>query len=171
MYLISNKKFLNDIILVAPIIEIENNFHGRIQCFATDTILIGDHCILSYPSSLVVLRSDKSSNNTLISIKNYSTINGDIITYDPYQDINKFSLLKIEENTIIKGRVYVYGTIDLKGMLFGSLYTNKIILNTVSSVYENYLLNATIDASQLSKYYVSGYWSESQNKGIIKYLN
>lgn len=162
---------LDDVILISPKIELEDNFQGSIQCFADDSILIGQNCSLRYPSSLNILRGDNQLMNSIISLGEKDSIVGDIILYDPYESINKLSLIKVEKDAVITGQVYTFGAIDIKGKIFGSLFTNKVILVTPSSVYDNYLFNVTIDGSKLSKLYVGGLWSDINELEVVKYLN
>ena len=62
--------------------------------------------------------------------------------------------------------------IELKGDVWGSVYCDKFILSTSSSVYENHLLDATIDFSRLSKHYVGiNVLDDAANKKVIKWLN
>ena len=57
------------------------------------------------------------------------------------------------------------------GKIFGSLYCYKFILKTRSSIYENHLLNATVDFDNLSKYYVgTNLLKDVGMKKVIKML-
>ena len=59
----------------------------------------------------------------------------------------------------------------MKGQVHGSLYTDKFLLSTPSSVYENHLLNATIDASALPASFVGvGLLNTNSEKKVVAWL-
>ena len=77
----------------------------------------------------------------------------------------------LKKNSCVYGTVFSNGYADLQGIINGSLTCSKIMLNTPSSVYENHLLNAEIDVTKLSKYYVGINCVEvSEKKKIVKWL-
>jgi len=67
--------------------------------------------------------------------------------------------------------VYSNGFLELKGEVFGSVVCQSFILRTASSVYENHLLNTTIDITKLPKNYVGVNWLKKENHfDIIKFF-
>src|SRR5690606_12628712 len=63
---IDKSSYLEDVILVAPVIRIEDGFVGNLQAFASKTIEIGSNVMLNYPSFLCVKYD--SIHNSNISI-------------------------------------------------------------------------------------------------------
>ncbi|MBI2269783.1 MAG: hypothetical protein HYU69_05425 [Bacteroidetes bacterium] len=164
---------LKDVLLAAPGIEIEEDFEGTLQAFASDSIVINKNVKLNYPSALGVVRTNTSKANVFITIKEDTKISGSVFAFQDPESSNVTNQvhIAIEKGTIIRGTVYSSVSADLKGTIYGSLTCAKIILNTPSSVYENHLLDATIDPTKLSNYY-AGMISNSQKGGkkIAKWL-
>ena len=157
---------LNDILLFAPKIEIGSNLNGNVQIFATDTIRIGDDVTFLFPSIIALL--DNDCKKPLIQLGKNCRILGDIILQSTSSKQKAECL--VGENTEIDGKVYCTGTVELKGKLYGSLYCNGFTLRTASSMYENNLLNATIDFPALSKYYAGSLlYSDSPHLKQVKW--
>lgn len=170
---ISSNAVLKDVIIFAPKICIEKEFRGNIQGFASDSIIINNNVTLTYPSILgLIVEGNKSKNTSAIILNKNDTISGNVFVYKNEADALKQAGLIIPEKSFVFGQVYSNGYVDIKGTINGSLMCNKIMLSTSSSVYENHLLNAIIDASKLSKYYVGiNLVEESQVKKVVKWLN
>ena len=170
---ISSNAYLKDVVIFAPKIIIENEFRGNLQAFASDSIIINKNVSLAYPSILgLVVDGNKSKNNSAIILDENDTISGNIFVYKNEVDVLKQAGLIIPGKAVVLGQVYSDGYVDLKGTIKGSLMCNKIMLSTSSSVYENHLLNAIIDVSELSKYYVGiNLVEESAIKKVVKWLN
>lgn len=164
---------LKDVLLAAPGIEIEEGFEGALQAFASDSIVINEKVKLNYPSALGVIRTNRSKANVFITVKEDAEISGSVFAFQDPEGSNVTNQvhIAIDKDAIVRGTVYSSVSADLKGKIYGSLTCTKIILNTPSSVYENHLLDATIDATKLSNYY-AGMISDSQkgSKKIAKWL-
>ncbi|MDQ3192429.1 MAG: hypothetical protein M3Q58_12620 [Bacteroidota bacterium] len=162
---------IQDVLIYAPFVEIEEGFSGNIQIFATDSIHIGKKCSLNYPSVIALIRTDKSPENIEVSIGEETNFKGVILGYQENTNNKKQLRLVINKDAIIHGQVYANGHVELKGKIQGSLTCTKFILSTPSSVYENHLLNATIDRSGLSSHFVGvSLIHHSQSKRIVKWL-
>ena len=160
---------LQDVLIYAPVVEIEDDFTGNLQVFATDSIQVGKRCSLNYPSVIALLRTDKSKGNIELTIGERSILTGVLLGY---QDISINQLkIAIGKEVLIKGQVYAKGYVELKGKVAGNLTCDKFILNTPSSVYDNHLLNATIDYSGLSTHFTGvSLLQHAQSKQIVKWL-
>ena len=168
---ISADSHIQDVLIYAPTIEIEDRFSGSIQAFATDSIHIGKKCSLDYPSVIALVRTNKSPDNIAVTIGEETAISGVLLGYQEGINNKKQLKLAVGRDVIIKGQVYAMGHVELKGKIFGSLTCNKFILSTPSSVYENHLLNATIDYSGLSPHFAGvSLVNHSQSKQIVKWL-
>ncbi len=163
---------LQDIILYAPQIEIEENFTGNIQAFATDTIILSKKCKLIYPSVIGLICNSKLPGNPLLIVKEDAEITGTVFAaQEDLSDLGKQVKVIIEKSAKVTGQVYTNGLLDLKGIVYGNIMCNRFILSTPSSMYENHLLNATIDNSKLSVHYVGIQLTEKiAAKKIAKWL-
>lgn len=170
---ISHNAQLKDIIVIAHGISIEDGFEGSLQAIASDSIIINKRAKLNYPSALGVIRTNKSKSNIFISVKENAEIFGSVFAYqDPeHGSTTRGVHILIDKGAIVRGTVYSSVSADLKGIIYGNLTCAKILLNTPSSVYENHLMDATIDATKLSSYYAGMICdSEKAEKKIAKWL-
>lgn len=163
---------LLDVILAAPKIEIEEGFKGNIQAFATDTLIIGQKCQLTYPSVICVIRNNKySPDSLLLKVGEGAEINGVLFGYQEDKSVEKLLLVQTGKHSIVTGQIYSDGSVDIKGSVYGSVICNKFIVISPSSGYENHLLNATIDNTKLSDNFISSSLIEqSENKKVAKWL-
>lgn len=169
---ISADVHLKDVIIIAPKIKIEKNFKGNLQAFASDSMLLEKNITLTYPSVLGIVTNDKSPNFTAIILNENDSISGNVFVYKNELEVLKQSTIHIAEKAVITGQVYSNSIVDVKGIINGSLTCRKIMLSTPSSLYENHLLNAVIDASKLSRFYVGiNLVAESKIKKVVKWLH
>ena len=90
----NNTKFEN-VIVIAPSIEVENGTSGSMQLFATDTLWLGENVKLNYPS-VVCVNGNKQQNLLHISenVKIYGEVYSICLTqfrngYNPHLEIEK----------------------------------------------------------------------------------
>lgn len=160
---------LGNIIIYAPFIELENYFTGSVQLFASDSLFIGENSNLKYPSVAGLISSGEGVSK--IHFKKNAELSGVAFSYRKKIDNRIPFGFFIDEGTNIRGEVYSNGPIDLKGNVFGSLTCQNFILSTPSAVYENHLLNVTIDYSLLSKHFAGiNLTGNSENRKIVKWL-
>jgi hypothetical protein len=170
---ISADAIIEDIIIYAPGIVIEDAFSGNVQLFATDSISIGKKCELHYPSSLVLLRNNENfTNSNIIRVGESSIISGAIYTEKNILAQQRISVsLQTSKDAVINGWVYVNGMMQHSGIIYGHLYCEGFFLKTTSSLYENHLLDAVIDSRKLSDYYVyPDIINESKTNKVVKWL-
>jgi cytoskeletal protein CcmA (bactofilin family) len=148
---IENTVRANDVLWISPKIELGGNFTGNLQLFATDTIKIHDGVRLLFPSMIVLMGTN--CKKPMVQIGNDCTLLGDVILLS--KDAKQPGECFIGENTEIHGKIYCTGKVELRGIVHGSVYCDGIILHTPTSIYDNNLLDATIDQPSLSKYYAS----------------
>lgn len=160
---------LDNVLLAAPVIIIEENFEGTIQAFAGDTLTVGKECNLLYPSSLGIIRSARSADNMLLSVSEGTKMKGAVVSWQDTYDVRKQMLVSIDKQVEITGQVYSSGLLDLKGTVNGSVIASRFLLRTPSSVYENHLLNATIDVTKLPAQF-GGVIMEKSSKIILKWM-
>ncbi len=161
---------LEDVIIVSPRVIVESGFQGNIQIFATESIVIEKGVYLTYPS-FVFLENHNQTEGASILISEDSKVLGGVllITDKRNRDRNK---IVIKKNAVVAGDVYSSGTIELKGAIYGTTYTNSFYLNTGEAEYDNAILNGKIDGN-LPKEFIRLNFVENNkpaNYQIIKVL-
>jgi hypothetical protein len=163
---------LEDITLFARDIKIKTGFSGNIQAFATDSIIVEENCKLNYPSALGLFKKDHKTQQPFIKLLKNSEVDGIVFTcQSEFVSDQSQTLVSLDKGAILKGQLYVDGFADIKGEVDGMVWCNKFLLKTASSIYENHLLDAVIDRTKLSTYYIgSGLIASGKKKNIIKWL-
>jgi hypothetical protein len=157
--IIDSTAVLNNVLIFARSISVKSGFHGTCQLFATDTIGIAQNCRFDYPSCLGILRFNRASlvsTEEKISFGPKCNFSGLVFNYE--KAINPLQpLIHIGSKAKIKGQVYSQGIVELENFseIDGSVFTAQFLYQTSFTRYENYLTNITIDAKQLSPYYLS----------------
>ncbi len=165
---------LKDIILIAPIIEIDDGVCGNFQAFATKKIIIGENCKLNYPSALVLMQEENninfaSQNDYQISIDKNTEIKGTVCVFKPVDESDFNTQLLLNETAIIKGEVYCQGNFDLKGKVIGSVFTSQFIVKKAGSVFINHIYNGQIVDDNFPESFC-GILLEDSVKGIVKWI-
>lgn len=160
---------LNDVILTAPKITVKEGFTGTLQAFASDTLIIEKKCTLLYPSAFGVLRTMRSPDHVLLSVDEGTILRGALIGLQDSYDIRKQLLVQIGKETRITGQVYSSGLADIKGKVAGSVTASRLLLKTPSSVYENHLLDATIDCTALPEEF-AGMVMSGRTRTVLKWM-
>ncbi len=159
---------LKDVILYAPSIVIKSGFTGNGQFFAQQNIEVGSDCRLTYPSFIGLLGSESEGKKEL-HIGRGTEVNGGVLVLGRSDENTRLTL---NNDSRIFGQVYCKGSMVHKGNITGSLYCRKFVLQTKSTLYENHLLNATIDFTSLSESYAGfDLLHGSDEKRVIKWLN
>ncbi len=130
---------LQDVVIIAPVINISEGFEGRVQLFATDTIIIQNGVSLFFPSAIYVIPNQESKSLVLLS-KNSET-NGVIVITGKE---NSNHLLNIENGAVINGFVYNAGNCMLEGKINGSLFSHLMYQRDASAVRYNLMYNGQI---------------------------
>ena len=162
---------IENVICVAPIIEVEEDFNGTVQLFALDSILLQEDVTLQYPSAAVVSGFGRSS--VFMGILSGCNISGSIVLFTDSEEGTDVTLT-IDEDVEINGQVYCAGKVSHKGVIKGSLYCDKLFLQTRQGYYENHLLDAKIDPLSLEPSFASGIILNENTKTsnqIISWLN
>lgn len=159
-----------DVIFQAPIVRVLSGFEGSIQIFATDSIIVEKEVNLTYPT-LLYLQKTSLANSAQIEIGHASKVSGAVLLNDPYSMYRSNALLTIQENAMVTGFVYSNNKVEINGSVSGTVYANKLSITTASSVYENHLFNASIDATSVDAHYVLPISLNSLgNRKIVKWL-
>ncbi len=167
---IDNSANLKDILLVAPIIEINNNVTGNFQAIATKNIIVGENCNLLYPS-VILLDENKIDTpekqftyNNQIQINSNTSIKGIVAFLSTYTTSNFKPQIILENNSKVIGEVYCDKNFELRGIVFGSVYTNNFIALQFGSIYQNHIYNGNILLENLPIQYVGLILEDSKYK-------
>ncbi|HTF05149.1 MAG TPA: hypothetical protein VK826_14070 [Bacteroidia bacterium] len=163
---------LQNIILVAPRIEIEAHTEGQFQAIARDSLIVGKEILLRYPTVLALCTGKTSPEFSVLLIDEQTEITGDIFAYTTGDDFRKHATVSIGKDVQVHGSVYSSDLIDLKGTVLGSVTCSKFVLKTNSAVYENYLMNAAIDRSKCPVHFVGSLLCAQKNgiKSVVQWL-
>jgi cytoskeletal protein CcmA (bactofilin family) len=175
--IVGTSAVLNDIVLMAPEIEIKDYVEGAFQALANKNIAVGKQCRLHYPSALVLVPKKESNDDELnspittkqIDIGDGSEITGTVIFYGKTKPNNFNPQLIIRKESIVKGEVYCSSNLELKGRVYGTVFTSDFVAKESGSIYQNHIYNGNIIIKELPAQYV-GISFEASNKGIIKWL-
>lgn len=173
---------LKDVILIAPEIEIKNQVNGNFQAIASKTITVGENVALEYPSALILKEKEipkavtssaveKSQTRTLnkIIIEDGSSIHGLVVYLGIPKTSNHNVQIELKEKSTVKGEVYCNQNLELKGTVYGSVYTNNFIAKQSGSVYQNHIYNGTIIVNELPEEYIGLPFNNSK-KDVLKWL-
>ncbi len=175
---LSSSSIIKDIILIAPIIEIEDNVTGNFQAISEKEILIGKNCKLNYPSSLVLLPPKSTTTNNIVEnqsifIDTNTEIRGSILCFKPnlesYENNNFKTDVFLNNSTKIIGEIYCEGNLELKGKVIGSVYTNQFITNAFGTIYINHIFGGEITNENFPESFC-GIIFERKTKNIAKWL-
>ena len=162
---------LEDLLLFAPKIVFEDHFEGRVQAFASRQLKVGAACKLHYPTVLAILKTDQERNRPGLLIDKESQVEGLVFAYQKTNNRQPVQV-KIKENVLLSGQLFVDGQLELRGSVNGNVSCESFLLETSSSLYSNYLLNATIDRSLLSEHYVSGMiFSKQMESEVVRWVD
>ena len=163
---------LKDIILIAPKIEIRDGVISTFQAIATYSITVGKNCHLKYPSALI-LKPEESKGNDFESKQLYvgenSTLKGLVLYLNNTEQKNFKPQIFFEKGSRMYGEVFCEANLELKGAVYGSVYTSGFISSEFGSIYLNHLFNAEISATALHNNYV-GLAFENDKKEVVKWL-
>jgi len=171
---ISASAKLHDVQIYAPSIQIEKGFKGNCQLFARDSIVVGDDVQLNYPSVLAVLRVKKSINQRKIVLGKNVQLEGILFSEEAVRTSQQ-TMISLGKDNKVKGEIYCTGLLKLeKGTVVdGKVACNRFIMQTPSTLYENFLVDVYFSRKARSRYYLSAKLfdeAKTQNK-ILKWLN
>ena len=141
---------LDNVLLLAPTILVEAGFWGRVQLVARDTVAVGDHCRLGYPSAVCVFGTAKTA---LVSLGADCLVQGVVLAASA--EPGPVSQVVMEPTSTVEGQVFSAGVVQNCGTVRGALACRRLLYHGVGSYYENYLVNCTLDRGALSPYFLT----------------
>nr|WP_315202913.1 hypothetical protein [uncultured Flavobacterium sp.] len=174
---IKKTALLKDIILIAPIIEIEDGTMGNFQAIASKKIIVGKECQLNYPSALVLYQDNKNSPNiqsttrfdNQIFIDTKTIIKGSICYFQTKEPSDFQTQIVLEKEARIKGQVYCTGNFELRGTVSGTVSTRQFIANQSGSIFVNHIYNGVIENENIPNIY-GGMIMENEPKTVLKWM-
>jgi hypothetical protein len=174
---VKRTSLLKDLILIAPMVEIEDGTTGNFQVIATKKITVGKDCKLLYPSALVLFQDNKNvallaeeKLENKIFIDSKSRVSGCVCYFQTKEILSDFTTqIILEGESKIKGQVYCEGSFELKGTVSGSIYTKQFTANQSGSVFVNHIYNGTIENENIPTVF-GGILFDSRPKIVMKCL-
>ena len=168
--LIAEDVNLKDVIIKAPEVIFKSGFQGNVQVLAEKKVILEKNTKLLYPS---VIMASNNLDSVSVVLKKESLFIGDIIvTGSNIYDAKKRSIV-LEEDAKLVGRLFCTGYTELKGKVYGRVFTNWFNLKTQTSVYENVLHNSEINLDSLPKEMVQiplFDFNQEKNSVVVKKL-
>ena len=163
---ISASSKMNEAIIVARKVTIEEGFTGSIQIFCTDSVLIEENVQLQYPSGIYI---DAEIDYPFVSISGNSEINGYVIVLGKIKDEELlFPSYRQSENSQLRGLLYVDGTTNFQGEISGAVYLKDCFFSSNQNVYAGTLYNTRISRNNNIVYpiFLSGGYTRKEIKSI-----
>lgn len=171
IYLDGNSN-LNNVILIAPKVFIDEGFEGSLQVISNKKIVIAKEAKLKYPSLIILKEQSSEDQIHRIEIQEGAIIAGGVLAFSKQPDFRKQVKIEVAKDAKIVGDLISYGQVELKGDLLGSLYANELSLNNGASNHLNYLLDASINPRGLPEDFSTISWFKdgSNKKMLISWL-
>ena len=155
--IIQPEQQLEDVLLVAPKIilleqtpQLAHAAHARrMHLVATDTILLGQRTALAYPSSLTLIQ--KANSSACIKLCKQARVAGIVLSVAPITRRGTQVDIQLDSGSVVMGQVYSNGHLNAQGKILGNTMAHRIMLHTRAGIYENHLLDATLNADSLPK--------------------
>lgn len=147
---VGENSHIENAILIAPQIFIEEKAEGQFQAFARDSLHVEKNVRLNYPSVLGLIADKNAPENAVVEFQEETFLAGQVFACTTSPDFRKHVLIRIEKKAVVYGYVYSSDLADLQGEIIGDLVCATFELKTNSAVYENHLLNAVIDRNKRS---------------------
>ena len=165
---IRNTNVLEDVIIMAPKVSVEDGFKGNIQILAKEKIYVGKKVELIYPSALCLY--NETDKKATVFIDEETKISGLVLAFGNDVLHLENNWIETSDLDVITGTIYSTGKLTLKGQLFGSAYASRMIHTTKSSSYSNCIADAIIDLTQKPKIFIDLpiFDNQKQHYGILK---
>ncbi|OWK68850.1 hypothetical protein [Pedobacter sp. AJM] len=146
---------LDNVVIFARSIIIDDGFNGNAQLFARDSIVVGNDVKFSYPSVLGVMAGEITV-QPKIRLGKKVQFDGIILTHEPKRSALQ-TMIVLGEGTVVKGEIYATGLlkVDKHINVFGKVSCNRFIMQTSSTMYENFLIDVTFNRKARSGAYLS----------------
>lgn len=165
---------VENVLIYAKSIIVKDGFKGACQMFARDSIVIGKHCDLQYPSFAGIFKAEDSKIQSKVSLGEDTRFAGILLSYEKKRS-DLQTMISIGKNCLVKGEVFATGYIKLEAPLTinGKVTAKRFMMQRSGTLYENYLIDVILNRKLLSKYYLSAPLFKRRNPDhqILTWLN
>lgn len=166
--LIQPGAYLDDVLVVAPEIEVQAGFVGRAQLFAQKLITIGEGSRLNYPSSLVLFGPGQDS---LIRVQAGAVVEGIVVIQGIDQYTEGSGVFRIEREGMFHGFAYVNGASDIQGNVRGHLTTRRLQALVKSTYYSSHIVDGSISSPARSPHMPASFlWGNGKQLAIARWI-
>jgi len=170
---VSKDSYLEDVILIAPQIIIEEGTKGIFQALATKRIEVGEQCLLEYPSSLILIEAeqqvDQEKETGQIVVHKNSEIRGVVAYLTNHKEFFNSTQIYIEKDALIKGEIYSEMNVEISGTVYGTVTSKGFVTMHNGAKYQNHIYNGSIVEHHLPKQY-AGLQIEDLSRANAKWL-
>lgn len=168
---IHSNAVIENAVLLAPFVEIDEGFTGNLQIFASEKVKIHDNVYLKYPSVVSLSEAHQYSHTGFdIQIGKGFRLEG-LLLATRRANAPKIPKVKVESAQIM-GDIFCIGILDIRAQVNGSVSCSSFQLRLEGKTYNNYLLDTQINASRKPVAYLApNYLLDKPKKGIVKWLN
>ena len=121
-----------------------------------------------------IIKEQNSKLQAKIVLGSSSVFSGVLFSYEEKRS-DLQTMISLGKESLVKGEVYVSGFVKMEKPLTveGKVSCNRFIIQTPTTLYENYLIDIIINRNRRSKYYLSSSLFESEQKEnrVLKWLN
>lgn len=161
---------ISDAIVCGKVITIESGFKGTGQFIASDSLLCSQSCTFPFPSVLAVINQSKSP-APFLQLGKKSSVMGTILCYSKDKLKSFTPMVLLEKESILTGSLYSNQQVCLLGSVYGNISTTGFYYRSPSGIYDNYLVDGTIDYSRQRSYYIGINYEENKSlRGVMKWL-
>jgi hypothetical protein len=136
-----------NILLICNKVRFKSGFKGKIHVIAKDSVIVENQSDLNYPSSLVLLPSNENATalRHITFGENCRFFGGILALSDVSTSTAPRVLVKLNAKSEVNGLIYTNNYIHLEGKINATVFSDKLLLQTPSAVYENHILSCEID--------------------------
>lgn len=157
---------INEAIIVARKVTIEEGFTGSMQIFCSDTVLIKENVTLQYPSGIYL---EAAVDYPYVSLSDNSEVNGYMIILGKIRDEELlFPSYRQARESVLRGLLYVDGTTNIQGRISGAAYLKDCFFTSNGNVYAGTLYNTRVYRNNDIAYplFLSGEYTRKDIKSI-----
>jgi hypothetical protein len=143
---VSSDASLDNVLIAAPVVLFKPGFHGAVQVFARDSIVVGQGCHFTYPSALVVMPGARAQTESDLNLDRDVVIDGVVIAASGSPKSPQ-TRLRIHDEASVNGLVYCNGYCYLQGQVTGAVFTDFFLYAKGPSVFDNMLVDAQVRAA------------------------
>lgn len=134
---------LDLVILMAPSIHFASEFQGRVQCFASEEIVLEEGVELAFPSCLGLLPFSQAPIRNGINLGNDCHVNGLLFAQRKIGQLPN-RLINIPISASVSGQVWSNTLVKFQGQINGLLSADKLELNHGGATYINHLIDGQL---------------------------